>query len=246
MTEPHKIRALLVDDEPLARKRLQRLLVDMPMVEVIAEAENGQQAVDLSARLKPDLVFMDIQMPIKNGVDAAQEITQMQLKSPAVIFCTAYDQYAIEAFKVQAAAYLLKPVSKEDLLQAVQQATQINRLQSSHSGESFEPEINISHTNHTERLSASEILYFRSEEKHVVVGLLDGTELVVDYTLKALQDLLAGHFVRVHRNSLINKSCLRTLSNEEQGVTVTLVGSDKCFVVSRRHLSEVKQCFQRD
>ena len=124
-----KIRTIIVDDEPLARSRLLRLLAPQSVVDVIAEAVNGQEAVNLVKQLKPDLVFLDIQMPIKTGLQAAQEISQLQQQKPAIVFCTAYDQYAVEAFKTQAVAYLLKPVSTEDLQEAITKATQVSQLQ---------------------------------------------------------------------------------------------------------------------
>ncbi|MEJ2081587.1 MAG: response regulator [Acidobacteriota bacterium] len=103
------IRTLIVDDEELARDRLRSLLTPFPDVEVVGEAEDGEEAVEKISTLKPDLVFLDIQMPGCTGIDVA---ASLPAGKPVVIFCTAYDQYAIDAFEVRAVDYLLKPVAR--------------------------------------------------------------------------------------------------------------------------------------
>jgi len=110
------IRTLLVDDEKPARERLRQMLASFEDVEVIAEAVDGEEAVEKAASLSPDLVFLDIQMPGRNGLDVAASLLAPR---PHVIFCTAFDQYAIEAFDVHAVDYLLKPVNRGRLAKAV-------------------------------------------------------------------------------------------------------------------------------
>ena len=106
-----KIKALIVDDEPLARDRIREMLRDHTDVEVIAEARNGREAIDSVANHHPDLVFLDVQMPDLDGFDVLQNLNVEQL--PVIIFVTAYDQYALRAFDVHAVDYLTKPFDRE-------------------------------------------------------------------------------------------------------------------------------------
>jgi two-component system LytT family response regulator len=112
------IQAILVDDEKLAREGLKNLLKEFPEVQIIGEASNADEALELIDKLKPQLVFLDVQMPEKTGFDLLEDL----IETPAIIFTTAYDEYALKAFEVNALDYLLKPVIKERLAEAVQKA----------------------------------------------------------------------------------------------------------------------------
>lgn len=123
-----KIRTLIVDDEPLARQGLLIRLADFPVIDVIGESSSGREAVAAIQNLKPDLVFLDIQMPGWNGFDVLREIQALACPIPFIIFVTAYDQYAIRAFEVRALDYLLKPVDEERLAQAIEKVVMPNVL----------------------------------------------------------------------------------------------------------------------
>ena len=238
-------RAIVIDDEPLAVKRLIRLLTQLDVV-VVASGSTGHAAMQLCTLHAVDIIFMDINMPGMDGLQAAQNIVASSSQAPAIVFCTAYDEHALEAFKAQAAAYLLKPVSIDDLSAAIKQASRLSQLQLSQlDAVDRQPlTISIDHANHVERKSTDQILYFRAEDKIVFAALLDGEEIVVDYTLKALAARLVGGFLRVHRNTLINKFYLSQLMRDSAGqVCVTLSQSEQRFVVSRRHASAVKKYF---
>ena len=114
-----KIRTIVVDDEPLARRGLVVRLAQFEHIEVIAECANGRDAVEVILQQKPDLVFLDIQMPGLNGFDVLRKVNQQSEQMPLVVFVTAYDQYAIRAFEVRALDYLLKPVDEDRLAQAL-------------------------------------------------------------------------------------------------------------------------------
>ena len=239
-------RILIVDDEALARHRIKRLLGGVDSVEIIASAENGQQAVDLSLKHQPDLIFMDIQMPIKSGLVAAKEIIEQQQNPPSIVFCTAFDQHAVDAFKLNAAAYLLKPVMQDDLVQAIEQAGELSKFQllqlESHS--MAVPAISVQHASYVEKLLLSDILYFRSEQKNVVAGMKNNSELIVDYTLKELESQYSVFLIRAHRNSLVNKNAVLKLTRDDGGQDfLELHGTDLHFEVSRRNLAAVKGCF---
>nr|WHW29628.1 putative autolysis response regulater LytR (response regulator transcription factor) [uncultured bacterium] len=241
------ITVIIIDDERLARQRLQRLLSQIDGVQVIALGENGQQAVNLVQHHQPDLVFLDINMPLKDGLTAAKEIIEMQAQPPAIVFCTAYDQFAVEAFKTQAAAYLLKPVSQQDLRVAIAKAGRLSQLQISSLLDQQAPavSVNVQQGELIVQRAATDFKYFRSEDKNVYGGLKDGSEVLVDYTLKMLQEKLAVEFVRVHRNSLLNVAALAALGRDDHGqASVTMQECTRVFPVSRRHLAGVRKCFR--
>lgn len=125
-------KVLVVDDEPLARARLRRLLKRVTDAEVVGEASDGLQAVEQATSLHPDVILMDIQMPHRTGLDAATLIMGQQNPAPAIIFCTAYDQFALDAIKSSAVAYLMKPVAAEELRDAFAKLTRITRPQIEH------------------------------------------------------------------------------------------------------------------
>src|SRR5579872_657751 len=110
---------VLVDDEELARDELKFLLQDFPEVDVIATGSNGLEAVDLVARLEPDLLFLDVQMPGLDGIGVVRKIRERGLELPHIVFSTAYDQYAVEAFRLEASDYLLKPIDKARLAETI-------------------------------------------------------------------------------------------------------------------------------
>lgn len=237
------IRTLIVDDEPLARSRLRRLLSAIDLIEIIGEASDGEEAVSMVESLSPNLIFMDIQMPRLTGVEAAAKIMKsFSDDPPAIIFCTAYDQYAIEAFKVNASDYLLKPVSSDDLTQAIKRACQVSQLRKPENRDAanFLP---IKHLNYVENRPMNEVLYFRSEGKYVVVGVLDEEEIVVDSTLKELEEKYFQSIIRVHRNSLVSRDKLKKMVRNDGCDYVELQNCSRTFVVSRRMLNDVKKCF---
>jgi two-component system response regulator AlgR len=275
-TKLGKHTAIVIDDEPLARQRLSRLLLEIG-VKVVAQGETGQQAIDLLAAHEADLIFLDISMPNKNGLQAASEIQCLQ-NPPAIVCCTAFEQYAIQAFKANAVAYLLKPVASEDLIQSIDNATRLSSLQINslqyNSALSSQPAglqntsrsdvmldnvqqqpIYLSHRGTKQKYLSNDFVYFRSVDKIIVAGHVDGQETVVDYSLKDLQLLLLRQFIRLHRNCLVNREYLIKLTRDDDGLHYVYVGDSAAginadqgkqhkFVVSRRHLTEVKQCFQ--
>jgi len=242
------IRVVIVDDEPLARSRLTRLLAEIDDVDVVGVGQNGLEAVNLVRTLNPDLVFLDINMPVKNGIEAAGEIAAERVLPPAIIFCTAYDEYALEAFKLQASAYLMKPVNQAELQQAVHKAAPLTQL---HLNKLIEfqdssrvAQIAVQRFGTIENHSLDDFIYFRAEQKQVVAGLVDGQEVVLDQSLKTLEEKYGDRFIRAHRSVLVNKSQISKLIRDEKGhAHLQLKNHDQTFKVSRRHLTKVKQCF---
>jgi len=237
--------ALVIDDEPLARSRLRRLLGQLE-VDVLAEGCTGAEAVKLCSELPADLLFIDINMPGKSGLEAAEEISKALERPPAIIFCTAYDEYALRAFDANASDYLLKPVSIEDLEQSIRRAGRISQLQymnvAENSGKT--PSLVIRTQGEIKAVTLAEVLFFQSIDKHVYAQIMHAGECLIDSTLKQLESQYTQYFIRIHRSTLVNRAHLSKLTRREPGKYDLMVqGSDKLLPVSRRHLSRVRKCF---
>ena len=243
------VTVLIAEDEALARERLKRLLIDEAEYEIVAEAEDGQSALSAATRYTPDIVLLDIQMPEKNGLEVAKELAALETP-PAIIFCTAYEDHAVEAFDVQAVGYLLKPVRKEKLLDVLDKAKRVNRYQSIDHQSVQESKIKKNQRSHISArtyqglivVPVDDIRYFRADQKYVTVGY-SGGEVLIDESLKQLHDEFEHRFLRVHRNALVAAKYLLRLESgaEDQGHYVVVSGSETRLLVSRRHLSKVRK-----
>lgn len=240
------MRILIVDDEDLARERLRRFVESMPEHQVIAEAVNGRDALEKIAALDPDVVLLDIRMPGIDGLEVARHLVD-QDEPPAIIFTTAYDEYALEAFKVNAVDYLLKPIRQDKLEVALSKATRPNKSQwmALNRTEDGKPKVRThisSRTRHGIQLvPIEEVLFFMAEHKYVTVRHKEG-EVLIEDTLKDLENEFEGAFLRIHRNCLVRVSALQALERNEEGIAcVRLRGAPDLLVVSRRHLPEVRK-----
>jgi two-component system response regulator AlgR len=237
--------AAVVDDEPLARMRLKRLL-EMRDVRVVAEGENGAQAIEIVQQNRIDILFIDINMPVMNGLDAVRAIDSLDDNGPAVVFCTAYDEYAIHAFRTNAIAYLLKPFDVEELQAVLQKAKRVSRLQLGQlrNSQTLEKALTIHHLGVFKNIPISEIVYFYSNDKNVFAVFKDGLEVLVDQTLIQLETELEEDVIRIHRGYLVNRREISILFRHENQSKIELESLDRSLVVSRRHLAQVKQCFR--
>jgi two-component system response regulator AlgR len=237
--------AAVVDDEPLARMRLKRLL-EMRDVRVVAEGENGAQAIEIVQQNRIDILFIDINMPVMNGLDAVRAIDSLDDNGPAVVFCTAYDEYAIDAFRTNAIAYLLKPFDVEELQAVLQKAKRVSRLQLGQlrNSQTLEKALTIHHLGVFKNIPISEIVYFYSNDKNVFAVFKDGLEVLVDQTLIQLETELEEDVIRIHRGYLVNRREIFILFRHENQSKIELESLDRSLVVSRRHLAQVKQCFR--
>jgi len=239
------LRVLIVDDEPLARQRLQRLMEEHKNFEVVAEAGNGQAAVDWLRQHDADVVLMDIQMPGLTGLEAAEQIQQLDFsgrKSPALIFCTAYDEHALQAFRVDAVDYLLKPINKDDLTKALGKAQRAWEQQPDAAPASTE-RTHISARTHQglQLIAIEDIICFQADQKYITVTYVGG-EVLIDESLKHLEDEFGDYFVRIHRNALVSKTKIERLESVESSVHLLhLKGLDQGLSVSRRHLPGVRK-----
>jgi two-component system response regulator AlgR len=235
------MKILIVDDEPLARERLGQMLGQLPDVECIGTAANGREAISQVTELQPDLVLMDIRMPGMDGMEAAHHLHLLN-DPPALVFCTAYDEYALQAFDVAAVDYLVKPIRLERLGEALRKA---GRLLGSERSEVIKPELR---THLCARVRGNlvlvpieDVIFLMAEHKYVTVAH-SGGEVLIEEALKALEEEFSEHFLRIHRNALVAKDRIAALEKEAGGtVIIRLHGSEQTLEVSRRNLPAVRK-----
>ncbi|KOY87554.1 regulator [bacterium 336/3] len=231
-------KTVLIDDEKLALSRLKRLLTDFSdVIEVIGEASNGEEGRLLIEKESPDLIFLDIEMPILNGFEMLQKLTKM----PLVIFATAYDQYAIKAFEENSIDYLLKPIEKERLELTIRKLEKIIQNQSRSMPQETEnlwkllqqmkpqKEINSISVKIGDKiilLRLEDITYFEAEDKYTFVYTQEGKKHILDYTITYLEQKLPDSFMRVSRSAIVNKNQILELQKHFSGKYV-LTLSDK-------------------
>jgi len=239
------MKILIIDDEPLARQRLHSVIEELGGGAVVAEGATGEQAVSLCQQYQPDVVLLDIRMPGMSGIEAAHHINKLE-EPPAIIFTTAYDDYAIRAFETHAVAYLLKPVRKERLGEALSAARRLTRVQLLELGR------NVSEKEQRQHISArlggelrlipiADIRYLQAEHKYVTVRYGQGTVLIEE-SLKSLEEEFPAEFLRIHRNALVALRYLASLEKERGGGhRVKLRDVSESLEVSRRHLPNVRK-----
>jgi two-component system response regulator AlgR len=247
------VNVLIVDDEAPARDRLRQLLEEDGAHAVVGEAGNGKRALELAEQLSPDVVVLDIRMPGLSGIETAHHLNTFD-NPPAVIFATAYDEYAIEAFEASAVGYVLKPVRRERLQQALELAERLSRsvlgAVARQSGISVRRE-HVCTRSHGEikLIPISDVHYFLADQKYVNVFHVNGQDLIDD-SLKALEEEFADTFVRIHRGALVAVSSIDTLRKTEDGRTQVVLRDggtedNEGLMVSRRHQTNVKRRLQK-
>lgn len=241
---------LIVDDEPLARDRLARMLTAIGGCRIIGQAGSGQEAINEAQKTNPDVVFMDVRMPGMDGLAAAQHLAELDVP-PAVIFCTAYDDYAVEAFSSEAIGYLLKPVKQDDLVNALNRTRRVNKAQLHELQQS--PQFQTGGRTHLtaknrrgiDLVPIAEVRLFQADHKYVTAYHGDG-EALLDETLKELEDEFEGRFVRIHRNALVSIPHIDGLDRNTDGqYYVRLEGLDIRPQVSRRHVSPLRKLLEQ-
>ena len=241
------LKVLIVDDELPARERLRSLLAEIDATEVIGEAQNGEQGLRCAVDLSPDVVLLDVRMPGMDGIEAARHLNALE-EPPAVIFTTAYDEYAINAFEAQAVGYLLKPIRKEKLAAALSQAGRLTRLQlqkiAAASPNERRTHIAARHREGLRLIPVEEVQFFFAEQKYTTVRHLKGEDLIED-SLRALEEELGGAFVRIHRNALVSVRFLERIERNAEGqYYVRLRGCEAPLQVSRRMAGELRDRFR--
>lgn len=240
------MRILVVDDEQLARERMIRIIQDqLNDHEIVGEAQNGKEALEKIQSLTPEVVILDIRMPGMDGLEVAKHLMNLD-NPPAIIFSTAYDEHAMDAFRVNAIDYLLKPVRAEQLEQALLKAIRPNKAQlTSISKEDKGNDHARTHISARTRLGITlipldDIYYFRAEHKYVTVRHKGG-EVLIEDPLKELEEEFPEKFVRIHRNALAATHYVRGLEKGTMGThMLRFVDIIDKLEVSRRHLAKVR------
>jgi two-component system response regulator AlgR len=244
------LKVLLVDDEALARMRLRDLLSDCeePATELVGEAGQAQQALELLNSIACDVVLLDIHMPGMDGLRLAQTIKGLP-HPPAVVFVTAYAEHAVQAFELDALDYLTKPVRRDRLQQALEKAQRWQVAQQS-AGPAAAEHLLIQDRGRVERVPVADVVYLKAELKYVTVRTRERSH-IYDGSLSDLETRYPERFVRVHRNALVARPCLRALERhhgggaEADGWEVALHGVDERLSVSRRQLASLREVLQQ-
>lgn len=249
-----KLRAVIVDDEPLARQLIGELLAADPDVEVVAECASGAEALEVLPRLKPDLLFLDVQMPGLSGFDVLSRLPG-GTDVPYVIFVTAHDRYALRAFELHALDYLLKPFARQRFEQSVARAKdairnqdlselarKISSLASSvaggpasvnHGTSTHRTEFRVHSGNVLHNVKVSEIHWIEAADQYVRLHTGETSHLLSQSLSSLEKDLDPQEFFRIHRSTMVNRAFVREIRTEKNGTHSVILTDGKRLRLSR-------------
>ena len=239
------MKILIVDDEMLARERLVSLLSELNADYSILQAENGVTALQVISRESPELILLDIRMPVMDGLEVAHHLAGLEAP-PAIIFTTAYQDYALDAFDTHAVDYLMKPIRKQRLQQALNRARALSRININELRDDPDSNSSRSHLSTTVQgnlqiAPIEKIYYLKADQKYVTAVWSEG-ELLLDDSLKSLELEFASQFIRIHRNTLVALEHILGLEKDDDGnLTIRIKGIETRLPVSRRHASHVRK-----
>lgn len=245
------LKTLIVDDEPIARKILREGLEILSDVEIVDEAENGAAALDKIATHQPDLVLLDLQMPVMGGLDVVWNLRH-GVHMPVIVIVTAYDKYAIQAFEAGAIDYLLKPVGEERLAEAVERAKRVTGREAAEKVALLQEIVDQSRTARTRKLvgkigeeffllSTEEIYAFQADGDLVWI-VTSKRKYIATQTLKVLEQRLRNtSFRRIHRNALVNVDHVRKMSALSSQRWLITLSNDQEFIASKRQVRSVRE-----
>ncbi len=254
--EGRRVRVVIADDEPRARQFLERLLTEHEDLEVVGVARGGAEALNVISEQRPDVAFLDIHMPDLSGLEVARNLRGEA--APVIVFVTAYDQHAVEAFELAALDYVLKPLKRERLAETVRRVVEDIRRQKdpargqdvaiqkllehpamAERGETLR-RLPVRHRREVKLLDLAEVTRIVSRDR-LVLACAEGHEYMVDYTLQELEARLpVGQFVRVHRAALVNVDAIESYGGED-GVLVLRLKDGTRVEASERRAAEVRR-----
>ncbi|MGV8989941.1 MAG: LytR/AlgR family response regulator transcription factor [Thiobacillus sp.] len=242
------LRLLIVDDEAPARRRLRDVLADcadrLP-VDIVGEAGNGLEALAQIQQQSVDAVLLDIRMPGMDGLECAGHLNQL-IPPPAIIFCTAYDAYACQAFDLNAVDYLLKPVRADRLVRALSRAHSLSAAMLDQLREVLpqaRTHLSVNEKGRIVLIPLADILYLKAELKYVTVSTPE-REFLIEESLTRLETEFDQTFIRIHRNCLVARARIREigiLPGDEDGHFLRLEGLNERLLVSRRQYSALRE-----
>ena len=242
------LRLLIVDDEAPARRRLREVLADCAerlAVEIVGEATHGQEAIQQVQQHVVDIVLLDIRMPGMDGLECASHLNRLDIP-PAIIFSTAYDAYAYQAFDLNAVDYLLKPVRADRLVRALTRAHSLNATTLERLREAqpkARTHLSVNERGRIVLIPMDDILYLKAELKYVTVRTPE-REFLIEESLTRLETEFDEAFIRIHRNCLVARARIREmgkLPGEEEGHFLRLDGLEERLIVSRRQYSALRE-----
>jgi two-component system, LytTR family, response regulator AlgR len=241
------IKVFIADDEEPARERLKELLGDIAAelpTTVVGEARNGLETIERLPPSGAELLLLDIQMPGMGGLEVARHLASLA-EPPTVVFVTAHDRHAVEAFELNALDYLLKPVRAERLAAALKKAAAPNREQLAKAAQNAREYLSVAERNRIVLVPVREIIFLRAEQKYVTLRTRN-REHLIEEPLVSLEREFAATFVRIHRNCLVARAAIRGFERgggpeEEPHWVVVLDGLEEKLPVSRRQWPAVRE-----
>ena len=232
------LRTLIVDDEPLAIERMQVICAKIDALSVVGTASDGAAALRLVEALAPDLILLDMTMPELDGLSVARRLAARG-KSPAIVFVTAHDNYAVEAFDLDAVDYVLKPVQRERLARAIDRAI-ARRGQSKPRNSEWLDELWIPHRSELIRIDTDEVSRIDAERDYVRLHVDDRSYLLLQ-TIAGLESKLdPTKFIRIHRSTILRKDRITGLRHDGLGVWSVELGDEEALRIGRTYLPKVK------
>jgi two-component system response regulator AlgR len=232
------LRTLIVDDEPLAIERMQVLCNEIDGLTVAGTASDGAAALRLAGKLDPDLVLLDMTMPGMDGLAVAREFGRAE-QPPAVIFVTAHEDFAVEAFDLDAVDYVLKPVARERLERAVGRAVSRRGTRQAGGGRWLE-EFWVPHRSELLRIEADQVARIDAERDYVRLHVGDRSYLLLQTIAGLEQRLDPEKFIRIHRSTILRRNEIRRLRHEGLGVWSAEIGNGEALRIGRTYLHKVK------
>ena len=241
MSDGTTLKALIVDDEPLAIERMQVLCAELDRLSVVGTASDGEAALRLAEKLKPDLLLLDMTMPGMDGLAVAREAGKRE-DPPAVIFVTAHEDFAVEAFDIEAVDYVLKPVAADRLARAIDRA--LARRGDAPAGpqndSGYLTEFWVPHRSELLRIEADTVERIDAERDYVRLHVGDKSYLLLQ-TIHGLEERLdPERFIRIHRSTILRRDCIRGLRHEGLGVWSVELDGDEEARIGRTYLRKVK------
>ena len=241
-TETTALRTLIVDDEPLAVERVQVICAEIPSVRVVGTASDGAAALRLAEKLEPDLVLLDMTMPELDGLGVARKLAEQE-QAPVVIFVTAHDHFAVEAFDCEAVDYVLKPVAADRLERAIERAL-ARRGQRRQKSSRYLDELWVPHRSELLRIAVNEVHQIDAERDYVRlhVGSEDAPRsYLLLQTIAGLESRLdPEEFIRIHRSTILRRDNIRGLRHDGLGVWSVELQNGEALRIGRTYLARVK------
>jgi len=245
MNQASALKVLIADDEAPARNRLRELLADIANLNIVGEAKNGKEVLELITETPVDIVLLDIRMPQMDGIEAAEHLQKIS-PPPAIIFTTAFDAYALQAFDMNAVDYLLKPIRLERLQTGINKARALLPVQLA-AIKPLQPKRSFFSVHERGRVllvPVADVIYLRAELKYTTLRTRE-REFLIEDSLTSLEQEFGEQFLRLHRNCLVAKEAIlgyekRTIEGEQRWVAL-LKNLTETVAVSRRQMHVLKE-----